>query len=421
MSLSFKKIIKKFFGLWTDSSVLSQQVTRGGFLIIFVRVLIKFIYFIRTLILARLLFPGDFGLFALATLTMSLVETFSQTGFNNALIQIKGDIQRYLQIAWTINFFRNLFLAFVLFFVASPLAVIFFHNPQVVILSQVLSIVLFLMAFENIGIVLLQKNLEFHKKFFYDILVVLFEVLLTIIAAFVLKNVWALIIGVITGRLIAVVLSYVFCPFKPRFLFEWKKVKILFAYGKWISLIGIITFLVTKADSILIGYLLPLDNLGFYQLAMGLGILPATEIVRSLGALLFPFFAKISSDRLFLREMFIKVARIIFAFSIPASLGLGILSYQIILNFYGAKWLPMTQILYVIVILGLVKAFELIANPLFLGIGKPKVASTSLILQALIMLPLMWFLTLKFSAFGDAPSSICFESPKFLLFNSFIV
>ena len=107
MSLSFKKIIKKFFGLWTDSSVLSQQVTRGGFLIIFVRVLIKFIYFIRTLILARLLFPGDFGLFALATLTMSLVETFSQTGFNNALIQIKGDIQRYLQIAWTINFFRN--------------------------------------------------------------------------------------------------------------------------------------------------------------------------------------------------------------------------------------------------------------------------------------------------------------------------
>ncbi len=395
-------VTNKFFGLWLNSDRLSQQVTRSSFLIFFTRFVIKIIYFLKTIILARLLFPEDFGLFALATLSMSLIEVFSQTGFSSALVQMKENVSSYLNTAWTVNFIRNIFLALVLFFVIAPFSGYFFQNIQVIVLVKFLSIIFLILSFENIGLVLLQKDLAFNKFFFYNILMTLFEVLAVIISAFILKNVWALIIGTIVNRLVAVILSYFFHPFRPRFELNLQKIKVLFNYGKWISLIGVVTFFVSKGDSIFIGKFLTVEEVGFYQLGLSLGILPATEIVRSLSSMLFPFFAKISGDKFFLREMFIKIARIIFSFSIPASLGLGMLSYQIVLNFYSAKWLPMIPILHVMIILGLLKAFELIVNPLFLGIGKPKISSVTLILQSIVMFLFIWPLTYYFGIVGTA-------------------
>lgn len=406
MELNYKKIIKKFFGIWSYSDRLSQTVTRGSVLIFFTRFVVKFIYFLKTIILARLLFPTDFGLFALATLGMSLAEVFSQTGFSSALIQMKDDVKSYLNTAWTVNFVRNILLALLLFFIIAPFSGYFFHNTQIVVLTEFLSIIFVILAFENIGIVLLQKDLAFNKFFFYNILITFFEVLVVIISGFILKNVWALILGTVVNRLVAVILSYYFHSFRPKFEFNLQKIKVLFNYGKWISLIGIVTFLVSKGDSVFVGKFLTIEEVGFYQLALSLGILPATEIVRSLSSMLFPFFAKVSGDKKFLREMFIKIARIIFSFSIPASFGLGILAYQIVLNFYSAKWLPMIPVLHIMIILGLLKAFELIVNPLFLGIGKPKVSSITLILQAFVMFLFIWPLTYYFGVIGTAWSVV---------------
>lgn len=399
-------VTNKFFGLWANSDRLSQQVTRGGFLIFFTRLIIKLIYFLKTVILARLLFPEDFGLFALATLSMSIVEVFSQTGFSSALVQMKDDVTSYLNTAWTVNFIRNIILASILFFVIAPFSGYFFHDGQIIILAKFLSIVFVILAFQNIGVILLQRDLAFNKFFFYNVLMTFLEVLVVIVSAFILKNVWALIIGTLVNRLADVILSYFFHPFRPRFELNFQKIKILFNYGKWVSLIGVVTFFVSKGDSIFVGKFLTIEEVGFYQLALSLGILPATEIVRSLSSMLFPFFAKVSGDKKFLREMFIKIARIIFSFSIPASFGLGILAYQIVLNFYSAKWLPMIPVLHIMIILGLLKAFELIVNPLFLGIGKPKVSSITLILQAFVMFLFIWPLTYYFGVIGTAWSVV---------------
>jgi len=43
----------------------------------------------RLAIIARVLAPHDFGLMGIALLTMGVLEVFSQTGFQSALIQKK--------------------------------------------------------------------------------------------------------------------------------------------------------------------------------------------------------------------------------------------------------------------------------------------------------------------------------------------
>ena len=66
--------------------------------------------FVRLIILARLLSPNHFGLMGIALVTMGTVDTFSQTGFDIALIQRKRDTDRYLDTAWTVGILRSLVL-----------------------------------------------------------------------------------------------------------------------------------------------------------------------------------------------------------------------------------------------------------------------------------------------------------------------
>lgn len=78
--------------------------------------------FIRTIILARLLEPSDFGLMGIAMLAIATLEAFSQTGFQTALIQKKENVEEYLDTAWTVSVIRGALLFFILFVLAPAVA-----------------------------------------------------------------------------------------------------------------------------------------------------------------------------------------------------------------------------------------------------------------------------------------------------------
>ena len=54
---------------------------------------------VRNIILARLLFPDDFGLIGLAMIAVSALDCASQVGFQQALVQERQDIRPYLDNA----------------------------------------------------------------------------------------------------------------------------------------------------------------------------------------------------------------------------------------------------------------------------------------------------------------------------------
>lgn len=60
---------------------LSKKVVRGGIWVFALRIINRGLGFIRTIILARLLAPEDFGLLGIAMLAISTLETFCETGF----------------------------------------------------------------------------------------------------------------------------------------------------------------------------------------------------------------------------------------------------------------------------------------------------------------------------------------------------
>ncbi len=414
----FRRAFGKFIRVWQSSDKIGHQIVRSGTILFLGRIVLRAIQFGKTVIVARLLFPEDFGLFGLATISLGLIDVFLQTGFNSALIKEKGDVTKYLDSVWSFGVLRNFVLAFVIYFTA-PLFASFFNNDLVIPLIQALSVVVFINGFESPGIVLLQKELRFNKKFWFDISIVVVEVTTTIIAAFVLRSVWALVIGTFANKIAGNIFSYVYHSYRPKFRIDSSDIKVLFSYGKWVSLTAIVGYFVTQGDNLVIGKMLAPHELGYYQLAFALGLLPAVEVGRVLGTLLFPMFSKIQDDPEFLRRSFIKTGRLIFAAAIPASFGLLCLSHEIVEGFYGEKWIPMIPALIVVSLYGLVKTFEYMVTPYFQGIGKANVPAMSSVIQLSIMAISIVPLTSRFGIKGAAAAVLfgAVASQIFLFFR----
>ena len=96
----------------------------------------------------------------------------------------------------------------------------YYGDPRLASVLVVLGLRHAIVGFENIGIVAFRKELAFDKEFKFLLIKRLTATfLVTIPLALLLRNYWALLAGSLMGTCIAVGMSYVLHPFRPRFSF----------------------------------------------------------------------------------------------------------------------------------------------------------------------------------------------------------
>src|SRR3989344_9285412 len=130
------------------------------------RLFARVLSFLRTIIVARILSPSQFGVYGIATLLLSLIEILTETGINVFLIQKKDDIDRYINTAWIVSIIRGLLISIVIISSARFVSD-FFRNPEVFPLLMLIGVVSFIRGFINPSVVKFQKELNFNKEFYY--------------------------------------------------------------------------------------------------------------------------------------------------------------------------------------------------------------------------------------------------------------
>ncbi len=83
-------------------------------------------------------------------------------------------------------------------------------------------------------VVYFKKNLDFHKQSIFDISSWIANVLMAILLAFILKNVWALVWANLAMAITLCLIFYSIRFYRPLFEFDFDKVCKLFDFGKWI-------------------------------------------------------------------------------------------------------------------------------------------------------------------------------------------
>jgi O-antigen/teichoic acid export membrane protein len=348
---------------------------------------------------ARILAPRDFGLLGIAMLTMMALENLSQTGFEAAIIQKNEKVEQYLDSAWTVGIIRGGFLFLILCLIAPYLSV-FFQTPQAKPIIRVLGISCLIQAFTNIGIISFKKELEFKKQFSYQISGTLADFIVAVSAALLLRSVWALVFGIIAGNAVRVIASYIVHPYRPAFNLDLGKAKELFQFGKWVLGSSFLVFLITQGDDVIVGRVLGVTMLGFYQMAYRISNAPTTEITHVISQVTFPALSKLQDNLPNLREAYLKILQLTAFLSFPLAGLILALAPDFTNIFIGKKWMPIVPAMQVLVLAGLARSVAASSGFLFYAIGKPENDTRLQIIRLIVLVIFLYPFTLNWGITG---------------------
>lgn len=380
---------------------LLHRAVKGGVWVLSLRVAMLVLMVTRLVIVARLLSPTDLGLVGIAILTMTIIDTVTQTGFDVALIQRKKHVEDYLDPAWTAGLLRSIAVFAILQLVA-PLASGFFNSPGAVPLIRVVSFSVLIMGLQNIGIVYFRKELQFNKQFVFEFSGRVADVLVAIIAAVILRSVWALVVAVLAASLVRTVTSYIIHPYRPRLSFDREKIRDLFGFGKWILGSSTIALLLSQGDKALIGRLFGATMLGFYQISHRISSLPATEFSMIIQHVTIPAYSKLQEAMQKIKEAYLRVLQVTAFVAAPLAGAILLLAPDLARSFLGEKWMPAVPAMQVLAIGGALGAIIATAGPVFVAVGKPRLATKYEFFQLCVLAVLIYPLTARWGILGAA-------------------
>ena len=377
----------------------------------------RIIALLRTVILARIFNPAQFGVFGVASLVLALVEILTDTGINVFLVQAKGDGKKYLNTAWFVSIIRGIIIGLIIF-ITSWLTVSFFNSQSALGLIMLISVVPVIRGFINPAIAFFQKELAFKKEFYFKSLVFLSDSIISIILALLTRNIYSLVIGMIVAAVFEVIFSFIYVSIKPKFTFDRKHFDIILHSGKWVTAAGVFNYIFSNLDSIVVGRLLGTYSLGLYQMAYKISVNPLTELSDILSRVTFPVYVKISSDKKRTKNAFIKSLVSIMFIAIPLAI-IGFYFADIIVNLLlGSKWVSTVPVFRILIIFGAIRTILGYASSLFLGFNKQKYVTLVTFVGLIGLAIFIYPLTINFGIVGAAYSALIgalFTAPLFVL------
>jgi len=297
------------------------------------------IQFIMAIILARLLLPEDYGKIALVVIFITIANVFVQSGFNTALIQ-KKDAD---EVDFSSVFYLSLLIAgllYVILFFTAPFIAAFYNETQLISVLRVLSVTLFLGAFNSIQNAVIARKMQFKKLFISSLGAIVVSGVVGIFMAYKGFGVWALVVQQLTNRLLVTLILWFIVRWRPRLLFSLERVKGLFSFGWKLLVSSLIDNLYMNLRSLIVGKIYNTEMLGFFNRGKQFPALIATNINVSIQSVMFPVLSSQQDNRPRVKDM---VRRSIVTSSfilLPMMVGLAVIAEPLVRILLTEKWLP---------------------------------------------------------------------------------
>lgn len=378
-------------------------MARGAAWMIGARFGVKFLGLLSTLILVRLLLPADFGLVALATALVAGLQLIKTFGFEVALIQDqKASIDKY-NAAWTINLGFSLLVAVLLIFIATP-ASEFYADARLRPILYALSLSILIGGFENIGVVNFRKDMDFHKDFAFQLTRKIVGFAVTVTLAFLLRNYWALVAGILASSLAGTVSSYIMQPFRPRL--SKKELAGLFHFSKWLALNNALYFIRHRSGDFVLGRYGGPKAVGLFSVSYEISHLVTTELVAPINRAAFPGYAKMAEEPGQLRIGYLQVMSAIAIVAIPAATGIAATSDLLVPIMLGPNWTAAIPLIQILAFSGAIAILETNIGTAYVAMGRPQILSAIYTVFAVTLVSFLIVLVPRYGATGAAMASL---------------
>lgn len=372
---------------------INNKLLSGAALMVLLRLCVKGIGLVSSIILVRLLVPEDFGLVALIMAIYAFIELLNAFGFDVALIQNQKATDEHYDTSWTIRLLFALLAALAMILLAEPMAG-FYDDPRLVQLAYCLSLVFLVNGACNIGVVNFRKHLDFKKEFVFEATTKIVSASLTIVLAYWLRTYWALVFGILANAIIRLALSYWMNTYRPKFsLSKWRD---LYKFSSWLLLNNVLAYLNNKSKDLLIGRFAGISQVGFYSVTDEFASLPTNEFVASVNRATFPGYSKVASNLVELKNLYLKVLASIAFIGIPSSIGIALIAPIFVPVVLGKDWIAAIPVLQLLSFANAFISVNTNVGFVFIAMGKPKYSTIVLSIRVCLLLSLMmWLLNVE--------------------------
>ena len=322
---------------------------------------------VATLVITRMITPGDFGEVALVTTFNQIAILLVSSGLGEGLMfKVDNSEIRYSSV-----FYFNLAVAgiiYVLLFFSSNYIATFYNIPRLSILIKVISINILLYAASYLQRVIYQKNLNFKILAFTSIIATLIGSSIGLCLGFLGYGVWSIVILTLTINFLETGILWVKSKWRPLLQFSWLEVKEILLYSLKILANNIIQVIYDNIYSLVISKMLGFRSLGFFNRMQTVVYFSTTNFMYSIESVFFPILCRNKNDENQIRDSYEKLLRISTLFTSFVLIIMITLAHQIVIIVLTDTWSEGIPILSMISIAFLFVPISYINNS-FLKIG----------------------------------------------------
>jgi len=370
------------------------------------------------MVLARLITPTAFGIFAIGETLIAVTETFRTLGLTQAVMQ-KDEVShiQLSSIFWINIRFNILVLGVIL--ACAPLVSLIYNQPALWPIISILAFSVFLRAFPSQHESILSRQMSFRSIAMAQVLSVLAGSIVAIAMAFAGAQYWALVTKEIVRFGIYGAILWLSCGWRPlpynsknlQKTTDADSINSFLTFGKNYTFTKIILYLGVNFDAIALGYFVGPRGLGFYSKAYRWSLFPIKQIHLALLNVTVSSMSRVRDDALAMLQLVRKTFLPVFGISMGLIGFFFLEADRIILILLGNQWLESILLFRILCIAALATSIERVTKWFYLSLGETR----QQLIWSLIYTPTMIAIILIGVQWGTLGTALAFAGGTMLL------
>jgi O-antigen/teichoic acid export membrane protein len=365
------------------------------------KVLSQTFSWVVTLVVLRLLSPGDYGLMALSSVIITTIAAIAELGLGASLVQARDVAKEELARAAGTLFIVNIGCALALVVIAPLLADWFALDP----LTNVVRVAALQFVFNAIDAVpqsMAYREMRFKWLTGIDLAAAVTTSAATLVLAFAGAGVWALVLGSLSGgALRSFLLVTLGTAALPQFSLRGMSGHLQF--GGAVTAGRVLWQLAQQFDVIIVGRVLAQEAVGLYSVAVQLANLPIYKAMSIINQVAFPTVSRLQDDRPRLQARLLEAIGLLFFAAIPLLWGLSSVAPEFVEVVLGEKWQAITFPLQMVSCIAPLRMLAAVLSTATAGVGRADLDLLNT-LVLLVVLPLAFLCGVQWGVDGVAAS-----------------
>lgn len=299
---------------------------------------VRAVQFVVSIVIARILDPGEYGQVALLTIFISLATVFVQSGLSTALVQKRDADETDCSSVFFYSLAMAVAVYILLFFLALPISD-FYGMPELVPLLRVLSFTLFPGALNSLQNAILAREMRFKIQFQSSIAAVVVSGAVGIVAALAGLGAWALVTQQLLYQVVICIVLMFLLRWRPTLSFSFERTKSLLGYG--VKLLGatLVDTLYHNLESLIIGKKYSAEALAFCNKGKMFPLTLVDNLDGSIQSVMLPVYSSKQDSALELKAMLRRTTALSTYLVFPFMVGLAAVAEPTVRLLLGEKWM----------------------------------------------------------------------------------